>query len=173
MNERFESLRPLALIIVIGAGIVGVSLIVGITLNYDNNNPYNNDYTDPGGDCSSYMEVDASGTGIYIVDGDTLDVSGLTRIRLADINTPESGEPGYQEAKDKLYNLTYGRTVYVDIDDFGSTSYGRIICVIYVYTSDMGYINVNKYLWEYGYAALTDYTNNEFNPYSWSTYYNC
>src|SRR5437879_12512058 len=34
----------------------------------------------------------------YIVDGDTLDV-GSTRIRLALVNTPELGEPGYTEAK--------------------------------------------------------------------------
>src|SRR3989442_7174556 len=34
----------------------------------------------------------------YIVDGDTLDV-GSTRIRLALVNSPEVGEPGYTEAK--------------------------------------------------------------------------
>jgi len=34
----------------------------------------------------------------YIVDGDTLDV-GSTRIRLALVNSPEVGEPGYAEAK--------------------------------------------------------------------------
>ena len=35
----------------------------------------------------------------YIVDGDTLDV-GSTRIRLALVNSPEVGQPGYSEAKE-------------------------------------------------------------------------
>ncbi len=38
-------------------------------------------------------EIDSTGTAYYIVDGDTLDVTSVGRIRLADIDTPESGEP--------------------------------------------------------------------------------
>ena len=34
-------------------------------------------------------EIDRTGTVTYIVDGDTLDVSGVGRIRLADIDCPE------------------------------------------------------------------------------------
>src|SRR2546425_12042839 len=34
----------------------------------------------------------------YIVDGDTLDV-GSTRIRLALVNSPEAGQPGYAEGQ--------------------------------------------------------------------------
>lgn len=122
-------------------------------------------------DCEDSIEIDAIGLGVYIVDGDTLDVSGLDRIRLADINTPEIDESGYQEAKDYLYSLTFNKTVYVDIDDYGSTSYGRIICVIYV-DNPNGYLNVNKALLVYGYADLMDFSNNEFNPSLWNLY-NC
>ena len=47
---------------------------------------------------------------INVVDGDTVDcridlgfgVYVLRRIRLLDIDTPERGEPGYQEAKDHM-----------------------------------------------------------------------
>ncbi len=46
-----------------------------------------------------------SGAAEYVVDGDTLDVDD-TRIRLWGINTPEKGEPGYQEAKDYLAKIT-------------------------------------------------------------------
>ncbi len=38
------------------------------------------------------------GTVEYIVDGDTLDIGGY-RIRLTLVNTPESGQAGYEEAK--------------------------------------------------------------------------
>jgi endonuclease YncB( thermonuclease family) len=51
-----------------------------------------------------------TGPASYIVDGDTLDV-GKTRIRLWGINTPERGEPGYDEAKEFLKNLTANATL--------------------------------------------------------------
>ena len=41
------------------------------------------------------MEIDAQGVVTDVLDGDTLEVSIFGRIRLADINTPESGETGY------------------------------------------------------------------------------
>jgi micrococcal nuclease len=46
------------------------------------------------------VKYDASGYCSYVVDGDTLDVDGVGRIRLVGVNAPEVGEPGYQEAKD-------------------------------------------------------------------------
>ncbi len=38
-------------------------------------------------------EVDRTGTVYNIVDGDTLDATSVGRIRLADIDTPEVGQP--------------------------------------------------------------------------------
>jgi len=53
----------------------------------------------------------------YIVDGDTLDV-GSTRIRLALVNTPEVGEPGYTEAKQfTAQTCPVGSQALVDEDD--------------------------------------------------------
>ncbi|KKM13618.1 hypothetical protein LCGC14_1714450, partial [marine sediment metagenome] len=50
-------------------------------------------------------EIDSTGTAYYIVDGDTLDVTSVGRIRLADIDTPESGDSGYAAAKNYLNSL--------------------------------------------------------------------
>ena len=63
-----------------------------------------------------------------IVDGDTLDVDGV-RIRLALVNTPERGEPGYAEATAfTRHNCPVGSTAMYDADD-GQTggSHGRVI----------------------------------------------
>src|SRR2546428_5891549 len=68
----------------------------------------------------------------YIVDGDTLDV-GSTRIRLALVNTPEVGEPGYTEAKQfTAQTCPVGSQALVDEDD-GQTGgrYGRMIAGVY------------------------------------------
>ncbi|MGI0012284.1 MAG: thermonuclease family protein [Nitrososphaera sp.] len=66
-----------------------------------------------------------------IVDGDTIDVGG-TRIRLALVNTPEVGEPGYNESKQFTSELCLvGSKVLVDEDD-GQTqgSFGRMVAKV-------------------------------------------
>lgn len=51
---------------------------------------------------ASAWEIDKTGIATYIVDGDTLDVSSVGRIRLADIDCPEVGEPGADAATQYL-----------------------------------------------------------------------
>src|SRR2546425_7233114 len=89
----------------------------------------------------------------YIVDGDTLDV-GSTRIRLALVNSPEVGQPGYAEAKQfTTQTCPVGSSALVDEDD-GQTggSYGRVIAVVYC-----GGVNLNAALLSSGNAALVTY----------------
>lgn len=86
----------------------------------------------------------------YIVDGDTLDV-GNTRIRLALVNTPEVGDPGYSEAK-QFTAQTYpvGSQALVDQDDGQiSGSYGRMVAVVYC-----GATNLNAALLNSGNGVL-------------------
>lgn len=154
-------------VMVIGVCIITILLFIGIFLLV-NLNDYNT--IDKKIEEKSYWEIDAVGIGIYIVDGDTLDVSGLERIRLADINTPESGKNGYQEAKDYLISLTLDKTVYVDIDDLGSTSYGRIIAMIFVRHNSTHLLNINKAIIMNGFGIIWDFTNNEFDPNEWTLY---
>jgi len=86
-----------------------------------------------------------------VVDGDTLDLENFGRIRLSGINTPETGECYYQEAKDKLEELVLGKEVYLEKDKTDLDKYGRRLR--YVYLND---IMINKYLVENGFARVYD-----------------
>lgn len=113
-------------------------------------------------------EIDDSGTVTYIVDGDTVDVSSVGRIRLADIDAPDEGEAGKEAATNYISSLIYQKTVYIDIDDvYGTDVYGRIVAVLYVYYDANHVKNVNKAMLDSGYATIWDF-DNEFDPYSWN-----
>ena len=78
----------------------------------------------------------------------------------------ESGELGYQEAKDYLTELIYGKLVYLDIDDIYDTEpYDSLVGVVYVKNSSKYCLNVNKAMLMSGYAEIDNY-DNEFNSYS-------
>ncbi len=122
-------------------------------------NPCPNGGTNPPA-CNVFPTLQCRGTAAcfkdsvtYIVDGDTLDV-GTTRIRLALVNTPEVGEPGYVEAKRfTAQTCPVGIQAAVDEDD-GQTggSYGRMIAVVYCQG-----VNLNEALLGSGHAVLLTY----------------
>lgn len=112
-----------------------------------------------------------TGTVTKIVDGDTLDVGDI-RIRLALVNTPEMGEPGYSEAT-TFTNLLcpVGSTVLVDEDDGQkSGSYGRMVAKVFC----TGRILNAELLYD-GHAVMyTQYCNiSEFASESWAREYGC
>ena len=116
------------------------------------------------------FEVDTTDSVTRVVDGDTFDTVANGRVRLADVDAPESDEPGFDEASDALEGMIGNREVYLDIDDKGSTSFGRLICVVYVRYNSTHVLNVNKAMVDRGRAVVDDFTNNEFNPSTWTTY---
>ena len=102
-----------------------------------------------------------------MVDGDTFDVEGIGRIRLADVNTPEIDTEEGKEAKEYVKGLCYGKKIYLDIDDIHITGkYDRIVAVVYVPYNETHYVNLNQLLLKEGYAEARDYPN-EFNPDEW------
>ena len=104
---------------------------------------------------------------IKVVDGDTFDVEGIGRIRLADINTPERDSKEGREAKEYVKGVCYQRKVYLDIDDLYVTGKrGRIVAVVYVPYNKTHYVNLNQLLLKEGYAEARDYPN-EFDPDDW------
>jgi micrococcal nuclease len=111
---------------------------------------------------SSIIEIDVSATCIKITDGDTFELSNGDIIRLADVDTPERGQPGYQEATDYLRSLIYDKTVYLEVDA-EKDIYGRYVCVVYRKNG----LNVNWMLLSEGYAVFDDYQN-DFEPATWS-----
>src|SRR3989344_1209308 len=80
-----------------------------------------------------------------IVDGDTLDIE-LGRVRLSGINTPETGECYYEEAKEKLKELVLQQEVFLETDMTDIDKYGRFLR--YIYTNSTF---VNGYLVQEGY----------------------
>jgi len=74
---------------------------------------------------------------VNVIDGDTFEVlppwkwrdqSGI-RIRPTGYNTPEEGQPDYQESKDKLRKLILKKEV--ELENFVDIDYDRLICDVY------------------------------------------
>jgi len=90
-----------------------------------------------------------------IIDGDTIEVAKLGKVRYIGINTPELSHPklGIEllaaEACEMNKRLVLGKTVALEYDVQTRDRYGRILA--YVYT---GSTFVNAYLVETGYAQL-------------------
>ncbi len=122
------------------------------------------------GAAATGWEVDATAFVSRIIDGDTLHAARLGVVRLADIDTPEVGEPGAREATNYLTSLVQGRQVYLDVDDLERTDrYGRIVAVAYLRHNATHLLNVNLALIEAGLARLDDHRN-EFDPRTWTRY---
>jgi micrococcal nuclease len=126
---------------------------------------------------------EAYGVVTNVVDGDTFDVtiekadsrivSGIERVRLADVNSPEIDTAQGPSAKDFTFAVLMNKRVYLDIDDLsgsGRDTYGRLICVVYLtgyYGQPLASPNFNRMLVDSGHASLDNFTNNEFNPKDW------
>lgn len=132
-----------------------------------NKNPISNDLCLGNANCFT-------GTISKVIDGDTIDVDGEIRIRLALVNTPEQGEQGYQEAKDFVNsNCGVGTRVLVDEDDGQKGgSYGRMIGLVYCGDDNL---LLNQMLIERGYAQIFDEycERSEFSEMNWAQNNGC
>jgi endonuclease YncB( thermonuclease family) len=108
-----------------------------------------------------------------IVDGDTLDVNN-TRIRLALIDTPEIGEAGHLEARQKLASICQiGGHSLVDEDDLQTErSFGRLLGKVYCAGQRE---SANEILLESGNAIiLREFCRtSEFSSEDWARKYGC
>ncbi|MAF51344.1 MAG: hypothetical protein CMH64_04615 [Nanoarchaeota archaeon] len=86
-----------------------------------------------------------------VVDGDTLDLSNGDRVRFSGINTPETGECYYQEAKDFLSSLVLNKQVFLEKDRSDEGKYGRKLR--YIHINDQ---IANDILVKEGYAKVYD-----------------
>jgi len=113
--------------------------------------------------------TEVSGVVTKVVDGDTFDVEGFSRVRLADVDAPEMDTPEGKAAKFFAETLLLGETVQLNVDDLGGKDrYGRWVCVAYVEDPETGtLINFNSMLVTSGYAVVKDFKDNEFDPRGW------
>lgn len=86
-----------------------------------------------------------------VVDGDTLDLNNSLRIRMSGINTPETGECYYSEAKGKLSETALNKDVYIEEDITDKDKYGRSLRYVYIDNK-----SVNNLLVENGFARVYD-----------------
>jgi len=122
------------------------------------------------GENASAWEIDESASVRQVIDGELLDASPVGTVRLADINAPDVGEPGYVAARDGLSSMVLNQQVFFDVDDLNRTDIlGRLVCVVYVRHNATHLRNVNQALIDLGLADLVDFVN-EFDPTTWTLY---
>ncbi|MBS3151757.1 thermonuclease family protein [Candidatus Woesearchaeota archaeon] len=104
---------------------------------------------------SAVRELEGPFLAVKVVDGDTLDLNDGSRIRMSGINTPETGECYYKEAKEKLAGLVLNKEVHLERDRSDKDKYGRLLR--YIYLNESGNeILVNAVLVKGGYARVYD-----------------
>ena len=106
-----------------------------------------------------------------VIDGDTL-IIDQTTIRLSLVNSPERGEPGYQEAKDFASTVCPVGSNAEFIEDTWQQSdkYGRSLGL--VYCNDMF---LNELLLTNNHAEISTYfcDKSEFGTEDWARAYGC
>jgi len=108
-----------------------------------------------------------SGIVTTVIDGDTIEIEDVGRIRFADIDAHELDTEEGKAAKEYVKGLCEGKEVYLDIDDFHIIDkYGRIVAVVYSPYNETHRVNINQLLLIEGYAEAREY-HNEFNPAVW------
>ena len=106
---------------------------------------------------SNLSHADFVGKVVGVHDGDTITVLSQNnvqhKIRLANIDAPELGQPFGQKSKQVLSDFVYNYPVY--IKEHGQDRYGRVIGTVL-----KGNDNVNRLMVRYGYAwAYKQYLN--------------
>jgi len=88
---------------------------------------------------NAVLAENLSGMVVKIADGDTLTllVAGnrQVKIRLAEIDTPESHQPYGQKAKQALAGLVFSKTITADVQT--TDRYGRSVARVYAGTLDV------------------------------------
>lgn len=69
-----------------------------------------------------------------VIDGDTIELAGGDKLRLLSIDTPERGEPFYDEACGFLAELALGKTARIEYANVRRDRYGRLLGYLYIDT---------------------------------------
>ena len=68
----------------------------------------------------------------HVVDGDSIELADGRRVRYLGINTPEHGQPFFEEATAANRRLTEGQTAWMVLDTQQTDRYGRILAYLWV-----------------------------------------
>ncbi|MDQ7030063.1 MAG: lamin tail domain-containing protein [Ardenticatenia bacterium] len=83
-----------------------------------------------------------------VIDGDTIVLDTGETVRLIGVNTPEAGQPFYEDAKRFTESLTLGRPVRLEGDVVPVDRYNRVLA--YVYLEDGTFVNLEILRQGYG-----------------------
>ena len=108
--------------------------------------------------------AEATGLCTQVVDGDTIVVEGVGKVRMVGVNTPERGVRGSEASTYLVKKLCLNREVSLDIDNSKPTDrYGRTLAVVIVDGK-----NLNEILLKEGLAEIMYIPPSEFNPHDWA-----
>lgn len=85
------------------------------------------------------------GVVVDVIDGDTIEVDGVGRVRLVGVDTPEMGDCGYDAARDQLAALVLGESVELvpgGVDD--RDRYDRLLRYVDVDGVDAGLLLIEE-----------------------------
>ena len=83
---------------------------------------------------------------------------GVGRVQLSQVNTPNHGEIGFEDAKKFVEKECLGKTVYLDIDNkTPKDKYGRTLAIVYTDSED-----INRALIDNNLAEISYFTPSEF-----------
>ena len=86
---------------------------------------------------------------IQVIDGDTIVIEGGYHVRYIGIDTPEKGQPYYEEAKQSNQELVDGKVVRLEKDVTDKDKFERLLRYVYVDS-----LLVNGELVKQGYAEV-------------------
>lgn len=168
MKIQNKNFLVILLILIIGIGVISsTNAYTGTGFSHQvsfskYSNLSDNDILNKYPDTNCVKEV--NGICTNVVDGDTIYVEGVGKIRLVGVNTPERGVEGYQTSKDFVKKLCLNKEVSIDIDDKKRNDrYGRILGVVIV-----GNKNLNEMLLKENLAEIMYMPPSEFYPYNWA-----
>ena len=137
MNKKTISLILLAVFILTSMLTVANMFLDTNYTNYGNKNGTLN-ITDSKTNQTKTVHYQASGKCINIIDGDTIEVYGVGKVQLVQIDTPEKSQPGYDESKNFVSDRCMGKIVYLDIDDKEpKDKYDRTLAIVYTEKEDI------------------------------------
>ena len=115
------------------------------------------------------VDVNQSGTVTTVYDGSSFGLSSGATVRLASVDTPPAGQPGYNEAKNYLTNLIQGKSVYLDVSNSTNVgSQGTLVSVVFIDYNASFYENINMAMLVSNYGVPNSTLGGEFSPSSWS-----
>jgi Staphylococcal nuclease homologue len=114
------------------------------------------------------IPTDKTGAVSAVIDGSSFQLGSGETIKLAAIDAPISGQPGYSESKNYLTTLIQGKPVYLDTGVAATTDQqGRLLCVVYLDYNSTHYENVNMAMIQNGYAAPNNQNSNGYDVGTW------